>query len=396
MKAKRFLGVALVVAIVCSLFVASAVTASAAEIIEDGLIGWYKLDGDLTNSADSTGDTDAVRYVNTAGGSAFDGTFWDDDELEWATAGVDGSAYRTTGYEGFATLNPGNNDFTVSFWMAIEDYDYAYATPYMWYGVQDQSTTTGVWGGESWIGIWNLAVYTGNTGWGYAISPAVSSNDTAGSRVGYVPGETAVFETDEDALDAGFDTPWVMYTISCVLDADTNTYTISYYINGEPVVDEVTDETSVSGFPNPYSGDAEAYGDYIYFQTNYWDGGEYIFYDDILIYNVALTADEVAANYAAYTVPSVSDLLESVYTNEDSTDDTTDAATEADDTTDADTTDEVTEADGTDDANTTAGDSADADTGDSSSDSGCGSALGAAAVIMAVTAVFGCTVVKKK
>ncbi|MCD7944944.1 MAG: LamG domain-containing protein [Clostridia bacterium] len=394
MKAKRFLGVVLVVAMICSLFVASAVTASAAEIIEDGLIGWYKLDGDLTNSADSTGDTDAVRYVNSAGGSAFDGTFWDDDELEWATAGVDGSAYRTTAYEGFATLNPGNNDFTVSFWMAIEDYDYAYATPFMWYGEQDQSGY-GYNSGESWIGIWNLAVYTGNTGWGYAISPAVSSNDTADSRVGYVPVDIAIFETDEDALDAGFDTPWVMYTISCVLDEETNTYTISYYINGEPVVDEVTEATSVSGFPNPYTGDAETYGDYIYFQTNYWDGGEHIFYDDILIYNVALTADEVATNYAAYTVPSVADLLESVYTNEEETDDTTDAATEADDT-DADTTDEATEADGTDDANTTAGDSTDAETEDSSSDSGCGSALGAAAVIMAVTAVFGCAVVKKK
>ncbi|MCD7748026.1 MAG: LamG domain-containing protein [Firmicutes bacterium] len=391
MKAKRFLGVALVVAIVCSLFVASAVTASAAEIIEDGLIGWYKLDGDFTNSADSSGETDAVRMGNANTGTAFDEEFWYDEEVSWTDLGVDGTAWYQDGYEGIQTLNPGNNDFTVSFWLAVES-GTGY-TPFMWYGSQLQYDEGDfLQGGENWIGIWDLGV--GAVGWSL-YGPSVSSNCGSDNRISYNP-ESTLFSADEEALDAGFDLGWTMVTISCVLDEESNTYTISYYLNGEPVVDYTTSETSVSGFPNPYSGDVETYGDYIYFRVNYWDGGSSCFLDDILIYNVALTADEVAANYAAYTVPSVADLLESVYTNEDSTDDTTDAATEADDTDDADTTDEVTEADGTDDANTTAGDETDADTGDSSSDSGCGSALGAAAVIMAVTAVFGCAVVKKK
>ncbi len=392
---KRFLIVALAVAMICSLSVATAVSTSAADISEDGLIGWYKLDGDFTNSADSTGDTDGVVYSNAGGSSAFDDEFWYDYEREWATAGVDGSCYVTLGQEGFATLNPGNNDFTISFWMALEDCDSVYCTPYVWYGEQNQST--GYFGGECWIGMWASAVYTGGGGWGLNTAPGVSSNDTAGSRVGYNAADITLFEADDEALDYGFDMPWTMVTISCVLDADTNTYTISYYLNGEAVVDYTTGETSVSGFPNPYTGDAETYGDYIYFQVNYWDSGVAgIFYDDILIYNRALSADEVASTYSAYTVPSVEGLRDSVYTAEEQNAETTEATE----------TEEVTTADeGTSEEVTTAGEGTEADatgtseavtTGDAEeTSSGCGSALGAAAVIVAVTAVFGCAVVKK-
>ncbi|MCD8055135.1 MAG: LamG domain-containing protein [Clostridiales bacterium] len=110
---------------------------------------------------------------------------------------------------------------------------------------------------------------------------------------------------------------------------------------------------------------------------NFWG-----YLDEYYIWDYAFSEDDVAALYAAY------------YT-EDETEDTTEADTTADDGTE--TEDAESTAADTEDAATTAGDSTAAETEeDTSSSSGCGSALGAAAVIVAVTAVFGCAVVKKK
>ncbi|MCD7776731.1 MAG: hypothetical protein LUH54_05120, partial [Firmicutes bacterium] len=96
---------------------------------------------------------------------------------------------------------------------------------------------------------------------------------------------------------------------------------------------------------------------------------------------------------SAYTVPSVEGLVDSIYDNVAAE---TTAATEEDVTTaDEGISEEVTTADEGTEADVT-GTSEAVTTGDAEeTSSGCGSALGAAAVIVAVTAVFGCAVVKK-
>ncbi|MCD8003714.1 MAG: LamG domain-containing protein [Clostridia bacterium] len=119
--------------------------------------------------------------------------------------------------------------------------------------------------------------------------------------------------------------------------------------------------------------------------TSTWDGvGTESFWgylDEYYIWDYAFSDDDVAALYAAYYTEDETEDTEA--------DTTADAGTETEDA-------ESTAAD-TEDAVTTVGDFTAAETEeDTSSGSGCGSALGAAAVIVAVTAVFGCAVVKKK
>lgn len=356
---KKILFALLAVAVLASSLV---VSTSAAEIPTDGLIGNYHFEGDLVNSVDGTSGTPMC--------DKFAEPLYeiDDPDRYWFT-GVEGNAFYCADGDGAQLVSPGEADWTVGMW--IIETAITGIHPYMWYGQQLSQSP------ENWLGIWNVSIDDNVDPWNnYGLS--VGSNDSNGARLGIVPTEAALYDTEgEIALQ------WTHVVLTAVLDAEANTYTITMYVDGEDV-------GSASGFPNPATGDPETNGDFIYINgVNFWaDPNSSGAIDELVVYNRALSADEVATLYGAYAAPKTYATLDEwnndiVELSGDEPDDT-DPVDEPDDT---DPVDEPEDTEPQDTPPTT-------DT-EPVEEGGCGSAMGAAAAIVALVSILGCAIIKK-
>lgn len=349
----------LVFAVIMIATFATAVNAvSKDDIPQDGLIGWFKLDGNLKNEVE--GGEDAVWI-----GQNFSEPLWDEDEYIWWT-GVDGYCWQSDQTDGIRFLNPGNEGFTMAIWFM--DLTAGSYSPILWYGQQNQNP-------ENWIGCWGNTVnpYEGGDAWtGYG--PSLGSNNPAGTRPEIRPEKSLYDKTAEVPL------PWTFITITCIPNEDGETTTTELYLNGEYI-------GTNTQTPNPYVENYEEAGCYIYTSCNYWDPALNGFVDECLIYNRVLSADEIAAIYAAYGTPPTYEEMEEVdlYGNNEPEDTTADT-TKTEDTTKAPETSDTPETSGSEDTKA-----------EDEKKGGCGSVVtGAAALVMTVVSVFGVAVIKRK
>jgi hypothetical protein len=334
-----------------------ATTVSAVEIPQDGLIGWFKLDGNLKNEVE--GGEEAAWI-----GNKFGEPLWESDEYLWYT-GVDGYCWFVED-DGIRFLNPGNEGFTMAIWfMGLSNGN---VSPILWYGQQDQSS------GESWIGCWGVTVNPWEDGAAWSsYGPSVGSNNAQGTRPEIRPDHSYYDPSAEVPL------PWTFVTITCVPNEDGETTTTEFYLNGEHI--GTNTET-----PNPYVENYEEAGCYIYTSCNYWDPALNGFVDECIIYNRVLSADEIAEIYAAYGTPPTYDEMEEVdlYGSSDTeepadTEEDSKEATEAPETSEASTSGEDTKPE------------------EEKKKGGCRSVVtGAAAIVMTVVSVFGVAVIKRK
>ncbi len=358
---KKILSLVMVIAMLAVM----AITTSAADIPTDGLIANFKFDMTWENSVDGT----SGEPITTQFGEALYEDVMDPDRY-WFT-GVEGQAFWCADGDGFNTLvNPGTNDWTIGLWV-IEP-AHAGITPYMWYGQRTQSP-------ENWISLWNVCIENSAGAWDQ-LGLAVGSNDSAGARLGLVPEVAAKYDAEAEV-----ELQWTHVVLSAVLDAEANTYTLTMYVNGENV-------RSASGFPNPDTGDAETNGDYIYLNgINAWaDAMSKGAIDEVVVYNRALADDEVASLYGAYAAPATYETLDDFNAAQvirDGSAEETDAPeTEAPET-------EAPETEAP--ADDTTADPADDTTAAPAEEGGCGSSMGAAALVVALVSTLGCAIVKK-
>ncbi len=362
---KKVLFVLLAVVIMASTLV---VSTSAVEIPTDGLLAHFKFEGNFVNEVNGEA---ATQYMDNWQEGMYEG---DVEGMYWVHNSVDGYGLDLNEGEGFSTgVSVNGKDFTVAVWL-LEGTDPG-IVPYVWYGGYTQST-------ENWIGIWNVDITSGWTRPGVT----VGSNDAAGARLEIVPTE-GTYDADA-AAEGGLLMQWTHIAIAATYVADTDTYDIVMYVNG-------VEAGSNTGFPNPGSDDPETNGDYFYVNgVNYWsDPNSTGAMDDLLIYEKALSADEIASIYGSYEAPkeyaSQDEFYEDcqVIESGDSGEDT-----EAPDDTEA----NDTEANDTEANDTEANDTkAPESTAAPEEEKGCGSAMGAAAAIVALTSVLGCAIVKK-
>ena len=165
-----------------------------------------------------------------------------------------------------------NKDFTISLYVTADSYQFA--SPIVWVGSVNQSP-------ENWIGIWHDFEDHG---------PTLGSNDADGHRLG-VQGK-------KDTV-AGVENLFVTIVVS---DGEG-----TLYYDGVAVANTnddafqttwatVVDDPSELSLPDPTTAEDCA----VYLSANAWgDGHANASYDELSIYNRALTADEVAALYAA-------------------------------------------------------------------------------------------------
>ncbi len=338
---KKFIAVVMVVAMVAAL----GITASAAdEIPQDGLVASFTFDDDLTGvtPTNATGDAEATLADEGHNGKAYD-----------LGATVDEAWLTLTKADGTGLFD-GVESFTFSYWSkndALSTTDWGlFAFP--------NSVSVQSYPNEHYIGLLEKQ--------GTVIGEFY---DNEGARAGGT--ELALMTMPSE---------WNMITY--VYDADSATATL--YVNtfpGTPVT--MPDDRSVESI---LEGDYTVWFGHANWQDNAHPNGEFGsgLVDDIVMYNRALTEEEVLALATAQGYTEEPDETEAP------ADDGTEAPADDEDETKA-------PADDKDETKAPAGNDGTgaAETGANKDEGGCGSTLGAAAAVVALTAVFGCAVVKK-
>ncbi|MCD7832236.1 MAG: LamG domain-containing protein [Firmicutes bacterium] len=334
---KKTISLLLAAAMLLSLAAAAGISASAADTTSD-LIGYYKFEGDLSNSAS---DGDKADFIGITFSSSFD----DDPMLE---VGYDGYSFFTLSDFGDGLkldCLPTDNSYTISFW--AKALTCGFAAPIIWIGSETYNDASY----SNWIGIW--ADFDGSS---WSTTPSIGSNDESNSKVGAVP-------TEGLSDEANFDWAYITMTIE-------NGYGVLYY-NGVEVANTV-DNFTRSLIPSYAGGDAtelplmfgdEGYDDTaIYVCVNAWDSPATMYIDELKVYDRTLSADDVAALYAEYDGHTISeydpDFVDAAETSEVTTDN---AETEDTSAVSADTSSENTS------AVTTADSGDDSDSGDENS-----------------------------
>ena len=226
---------------------------------DDGLIGFYKLDGNFKNEVGVDGAAIGRRFNDPAGEPVFtDGRFR-------TVNGVDDGAVFNLDIE---------RDFTIAFYANAT---YNFSSPFIWIGNRIQLYP------ENWIVI-GCDIFERET-------VTVSSNDATGTRLtldtGVAFGVDAYYTL---VVSEGIATVYVDGVL--VGATNTNGYEPSY---------EGRKENLTSLLPNPWEAEDCA----IYVGVNCWDAAADCTYDNISVYNKAISADEVAALYAAGGDPTV-------------------------------------------------------------------------------------------
>lgn len=368
---KKVLLTLLVVAMIATSLV---ISTSAVEVPTENLEAYFKFEGNLVNEV--TGEA-VGRLVD----SFSEDYLWEDEECYWVNVAPDGNyAFCMAEGDGFSTETYFTGDFTFGMWIMEEDGTSTGIHPYMWAGPQAQNSEV-TNNGECWIGIWNVNLPTDWSEYGITLG----SNDGSGARLGIIPEEAGLFDADAD-----IELQWTHVVVTGVYDEATDTYTTNLYIDGENV-------GTCEGMPNFMTDDPEANGATFYVNgVNYWaDPNSNGAIDELVVYSRALSDDEVAALYNLYETPATfADYDEwdasKVELGETSGDDTVDTdpvedTEKVDDNKTDDKSEEKNEGESTTAPNTE----------ETKEEGGCGSAMGAAAAIVALVSVFGCAIIKK-
>ncbi len=211
----------------------------------EGLVGFYKFDGTLENEI---GDGEGSVIGKCFGEPVGDATY-ENGKLTTSTEVSDG--YRLD-----ATVS---DDFTVSLFCQLDNFEPN--SPMVWIGGQDQTN-------ESWIGIWN-AIFSNR-----ALSFGSKYGDQSWVNV--------------DSYIENFPTPEIFVTITVENGVGT------LYHNGIKIGD--TSWSTDEKFPDPWTDNS---GCAVYVGVNAWDSASDATYDNLTVYDRALTAAEVRALYAA-------------------------------------------------------------------------------------------------
>ncbi len=277
---KRILSILVSAAVIFSLAAMCGVSVSAFDI-ESDLIGYYRFNGSLKN--EFGGEAEFM-------GKNFSVPF--DDEPEFSLGYNDTSLYVGNSIGDGAKLDcvPTEDSYTISFWAKAESC--GFAAPVIWIGSESHTDASF----SSWVGLW--ADFDGST-WGSA--PTLGSNDENNSKVGAIP---------KDGLSSSDSFGWTYITL--VVD---DGYGVLYF-NGTEVANTV-DNFARSLIPAYASGSAtelpsmfgdDAYDDTaIYVAINVWDSPASMYYDELRVYDRALTSEDVAALYAVYDGHTPSD-----------------------------------------------------------------------------------------
>ena len=135
---KKILAAIMMLAVVMTM----SVTASAIELPDGDILGYWKLDGNLENE---TGGPSA-KYI---GGYYAEALFGTNEDYVWIE-GVDGYAWKseTAIKDGIQFVAPTSQSITVMEWVKSENF--VGWTPLVFWGKQDQATN-----GQNWIGVWS-------------------------------------------------------------------------------------------------------------------------------------------------------------------------------------------------------------------------------------------------
>ncbi|MCD8314558.1 MAG: leucine-rich repeat protein, partial [Firmicutes bacterium] len=227
--------------------------------VTDGLVGYYLLTSDLSNSVDGGNDGTAIGYL--FGDVAGDADF------------TDGAFHTTNGVNDGAVFTADITDnFTVSFTVSADWY--VFAAPLLWIGSQDQSS-------ENWIGVW--------CDFEESYGPSVGSNGSESYRIGVMGGasEGVTYPvTDLIITLVVEDGIAYLYYDGVLVGQSNDPDNGAFQTSG---ANELEDLTTAS-MPNPWTAEDCA----IYLGVNAWDESATAAYSDLYIYNRALTAEEVA------------------------------------------------------------------------------------------------------
>ncbi len=346
---RKFISLVMVIAMIAAL----AITTSAAELPTEGLIAQFTFD-----------DTDAG--MKGAGAIATPVTIVADAEPEIVITtddahsggavdlGASGQNFLSVTKEDGTPLLSGLDSFTVSYWSKN-----AAATGWNFFAVPGDIADLNAMGQQTYLSERYIGILE------TATDIAAERYNCTGART--VTTATQTFEGPND---------WKLVTLSVSPDA------FELYVNGEWL--GIYDGGLNDLYPNHGVQDILGEDSKLFIGFGNWNAGEYSssIVDDYVIYDHYMTEAEVIELATAMGVEGLE--APSTPDTSDDTEEPAGADTEAP-TTDA-----------PDDAGTKAPAGTEASTGDGSSSSGgCGSTLGAAAVIVALTGVLGCAIVKK-
>ncbi|MCD8055272.1 MAG: leucine-rich repeat protein, partial [Clostridiales bacterium] len=227
--------------------------------VTDGLVGYYSLTSDFSNSVEGGNDGTAIGYMfgDTEGDANF----------------TDGSFHTTNGVNDGAVFTADITDnFTVSFTVSADWY--VFAAPILWIGGTDQSS-------ENWIGVW--------CDFEESYGPSVGSNDSEGYRIGVMGGtsEGVTYPVTDLVITLVVeDGVAYLYYDGVLVGQSNDPDNGAFQTSG---ANELEDLTTAS-VPNPWTAEDCA----IYLGVNAWDESATAAYSDLYIYNRALTAEEVA------------------------------------------------------------------------------------------------------
>ncbi len=331
---KKIISLVMVIAMIAAL----GITASAADITKDGLIVGFDFDGDNkgVTATNATGDAELVISDEGHSGKA----------LDLSTAAEKGWVSLTKA-DNTGIFDGVDGSVTISFWSKND----AAGVAYWGFFACPNDVTEQAFQQERYIGM----LENGGT-------LTTEFYDNAGAR----PANALA-----DGYLSQFADQWKMVTF--VINTETKTTTA--YVNGDYTGEGVIpDERSISTI---LGDDYSVWLGHANWGANGENGGGLI--DDLCIFNYAMNDEQVKSLAVAQGLPA-----EPVETG-DNTQAPDDGTQAPDDGTQA-PADDGTQAPA---ASTGDGTTATDDKG------GCGSTLGAAAAIVALTAVFGCAVVKK-
>ncbi len=299
---KKLLSSTMIIAVIAVL----AVHAFAADVPQDGLIGHFRLDGDLVN--DVTGQSATRLYrefhpLDEESGKISPPTYYD---------GLDGMCYTIFNdgdsevhYVIDTGVSPGNGDFTFGMWLLDErvggtnlEYmrygDSVYRNnsdePYKFFSIETGSAYSA--SGGNWLRMGPMISYTvgeNRDEYEYKLFLNEKNNfnlitdEYISPYYGGINGRVKTFM------------PWIHMAVSCSLDSGGDTYTVTLYQNGKAV-------NVCRDVPNPYREGGE---NNIYCIVQNADISIYAYIDDIVIYDRALDAVEIAELYGSYDLTEV-------------------------------------------------------------------------------------------
>ena len=299
---KKLLSLTILFAVIAVL----AVHSFAADVPQEGLIGHFRLDGDLVNSVTGQSATRLRHFhpLDEESERTAPPTFYD---------GLDGLCYTISNdhvdteehYAIDTGVSPGNGDFTFGMWLLDERvggtnleymrygdsvFRYNSDEPYKFFSIETGSAYSA--SGGNWRSMGPMISYTvgeNRDAYEYKLFLNEKNNFNLITDEYIAPYSSGVNGSVKTFM------PWTHVAVSCSLDSGGDTYTVTLYQNGKAV-------NVCRDVPNPYREGGE---NHIYCIIQNWDISIYAYIDDIVIYDRALDADEIAELYGSYDLTDV-------------------------------------------------------------------------------------------